>query len=183
MELSPLDLAYSRKTSTPAKELVFAATGHRPKILGGYNTSIQQRLVGLAWAYLDKARPDRVISGMAGGWDQAWAEAATLHNIPFIAAVPFKGQESTWPKAAQVAYYALLAQAAEVHVVDSSSLWGTDEVKRAFERRNRWMVDHCNQVVALWNGGTGGTKNCVHYATRKGRFIVNLWDYWEKGEW
>lgn len=161
---------------------VFAASGHRPHKLGGYTTSTRERLTGLAWAYLDKHRPDKVISGMALGWDQAWAEAATHHRIPFMAAVPFKGQELRWPKGAREDYAALLAQAAEVHIVDHD-VRGEQEARRAFDKRNRWMVDQCSRLVTLWDGSGGGTCNCVNYATTKGCFIVNLWPLWAAGEW
>jgi uncharacterized phage-like protein YoqJ len=32
--------------------------------------------------------------------------------------------------------------------------------------RNEWMVDHCNDLLAVWDGSDGGTGNCVRYAQR-----------------
>jgi hypothetical protein len=78
--------------------MILAATGHRPDKLGGYDLSIYRKLVGLAYSYLRKQTPDVVISGMALGWDQAVAEAAVKASTPFIAAIPFRGQESKWPR-------------------------------------------------------------------------------------
>ena len=47
--------------------------------------------------YLERARPDAVISGMALGWDQAVARATADLGIPWVAAITFEGQESKWP--------------------------------------------------------------------------------------
>lgn len=45
------------------------------------------------------------------------------------------------------------------------------------QRRNEWMVDHCTEVVALWDGTPGGTANCLRYANQPAieRPVVNLW--------
>jgi hypothetical protein len=32
-------------------------------------------------------------------------------------------------------------------------------------------------VIALWDGSTGGTKNCIDYAQRKQIEIINAWQY------
>ena len=38
------------------------------------------------------------------------------------------------------------------------------------------MVDRSDSIVALWNGTSGGTKNCIDYAEKKGKPIINLWE-------
>jgi len=151
---------------------VYAATGHRPDKLGGYNPTINARLLSLARSFLEEDRPDVAISGMAQGWDQAWGWAAVELAIPLIAAVPFKGQEERWPKPARDEYHDLLARAF-VYVVDDD-VRGIAEVVAAMHRRNRWMVNHSTKVVALWNGSAGGTAHCVAYAGADK--VVNLWD-------
>ena len=47
-----------------------------------------------------------------------------------------------------------------------------------FERRNEWMVDHADRVVALWSGAPGGTARCVAYARQTGTPIDNIWARW-----
>ena len=32
------------------------------------------------------------------------------------------------------------------------------------QKRNEWMVDHCDILIAVWDGTSGGTANCVNYA-------------------
>lgn len=110
-----------------------------------------------------------VLTGMALGVDQWVAEACVELGIPFTAAVPFHNQDDAWPREAQVHYRELLSRAAEVHVVCPGpyAAW-----KR--HRRNEWMVDRCGLLVAVWDGSTGGTKNCVDYARRVGREVWRI---------
>jgi uncharacterized phage-like protein YoqJ len=32
------------------------------------------------------------------------------------------------------------------------------------QERNKWMVDQCDVLIAVWDGTAGGTGNCVNYA-------------------
>lgn len=153
--------------------MIIAATGHRPDKVGGYGPAADQRRRDLAYSYLASAGATRVISGMALGWDTAFAEAAYNLGIPFTAAVPFQGQESRWPDLSQRTFRALLAVATEVVIVSP----GGYSVS-AMHARNHWMVDHCQVVCALWDGSDGGTAGCVRYADRQGVPVVNLWPRW-----
>ncbi len=84
--------------------MILAATGHRLDKLGGYDLLIQLDLLKFSKIVLPQLKPDKVISGMALGFDQAIAEAAYQLKIPYVAAVPFVGQESVWPEEAQIKY-------------------------------------------------------------------------------
>lgn len=55
--------------------MILAVTGHRPNKLGGYSKQAYRKLVKIAEVNLKKLNPDKVISGMALGWDQALAQA------------------------------------------------------------------------------------------------------------
>lgn len=152
---------------------VIAATGHRPTKLGGYGKAIEARLQAFARGYLGVARPTKTISGMALGWDMAFAKASLDLNIPFIAAVPFEGQESMWPAESQREFNNLLARAIAVNVVSPGGYSGAK-----MQVRNEWMVDNCTRVAALWDGSPGGTGNCIRYARKIDRPFDNLWDNW-----
>jgi uncharacterized phage-like protein YoqJ len=151
--------------------LVWAGTGHRPDKLGGYGPSAFAALVRIARSWIEGAQPRGVISGMALGWDQALAQAAVDAGVPFVAAVPFSGQESAWPAGSQEQYRRLIARAKRVAVVCDGgyAAW-------KMQRRNEWMVDKADAIVAVWNGTPGGTKNCLVYAAAKQRPVENLWD-------
>ena len=105
-------------------------------------------------------KPEKVISGMALGVDQWAAHVAYKLGIPFLAAVPFEGQEKAWPQASQSIYNLLLSKAAE-RVVVCEGGYSADKM----QRRNEFMCDKCDKLIAIYNGDTsGGTYNCVSYA-------------------
>lgn len=153
--------------------MIICGTGHRPNKLGGYGYEVHKKLNDLAIHYLSEL-PDnleKVISGGALGWDQALAAAALYLKIPYVMALPFEGFEARWPVPSIQYLSSLCEQAAEtVYVCEP----GYDPWK--MQERNRWMVDHADRVLALWNGTDGGTANCVRYAVAKHKPIVNLWD-------
>ena len=151
--------------------MIIAATGHRPNKLGGYGDAVFDRLTKVAEDYLDKADPDKIITGMALGWDMAWATAGIRLGYPVIAAVPFEGQESMWPKASQEIYFRLLSQCEDVIFVNppNYAAW-------KMQTRNEWMVDNATRIAALWDGSKGGTGNCIAYANKQNKPIDNLWE-------
>lgn len=155
---------------------IYAVTGHRPEKLGGYLFEAEERRLKLARAYFTADRPDQIITGMALGWDTAVALAAVDLGIPFIAAVPFKGQEGQWFPNAQKRYRDLLRAACDVVVVSAGGF-----TAEKMMIRNEWMVDRADKVIALWDGSPGGSGNCACYAMRRGVQVVNLYKFWVKG--
>lgn len=155
--------------------MIIAGTGHRPDKLGGYADDVQVELIKLARSWMQENKPTKVISGMAVGWDLALATAALKEKIPFIAAVPFYGQENVWPRKIRDVYnnYLLLAEQIIIVCQGGYGRW-------KFQRRNVWMVDHCDMVLALWNGSPGGTENCVKYAQKSKKPIINLWETYKE---
>jgi uncharacterized phage-like protein YoqJ len=155
--------------------MIIAGTGHRPDKLGGYGWDIFMRLTVFAQHELDRLNPDSVISGMALGWDLALTHACVQRGIPFIAAVPFNGQAKRWNVDWVDHYLKLLDKAKEVVVVSEGGYapW-------KMHKRNEWMVDHCDKLLALWDGvAGGGTFNCVQYANKVGRPVDNCWERWK----
>ena len=155
--------------------MIVAGTGHRPNKLGGYTRDAQTRLFNTAIKSLEHLQPTKLISGMALGWDQALARACVELNIPFIAAVPFAGQETVWPAASQRAYRELCEAASDFVIVSPG---GYSAAK--MQIRNEWMVDHCDRVLALWDGSPGGTRNCVDYAKTVNKPISNAWKCFQR---
>ena len=150
--------------------MIIAATGHRPNKLGGYSEEVHARLRRVAREYLALSTVTEAVSGMALGWDTAFAEEAFDLGIPLVAAVPFEGQESMWPEGSRYRYRNLLRVASRVVIVSRGG-YSADKM----QDRNEWMVDYCHQLCALWDGSHGGTANCVRYATALLRPIDNVW--------
>lgn len=151
--------------------MIAAVTGHRPDKLGGYripNNTYRRVMEGLDRALLT-LRPDCVITGMAQGVDQWMAELCVWNGIPFIAAIPFQGFESEWPMPSQMHFRQLLAKAARTEIVCPG-----EPARWKYQRRNLWMVDHCEQLIAVFDGTDGGTKNCMDYALQCRRPIFRV---------
>lgn len=142
--------------------MILGITGHRPKALGcGYEipnptyTKITQALKD-KFLYL---KPNTIISGMALGVDWYAALTAIELGIPFIAAVPFEGQDKMWPEKSKKEYKKLLDLAEKIVIVSPGS-YSAEKM----QIRNQWMVDNSDALCAVWNGEKGGTGNCVQYA-------------------
>lgn len=159
-----------------------AFTGHRPNKLGGYKEPNPMRdwLALRIRQELSRLSPELVISGMALGVDQWAAQVAVELGIPFIAAVPFEGQESMWPEASQQVYWRLLEFAKEVVFVGNRGY-----SPQKMQQRNEYMVDRCDVLLAVWDGTPGGTGNCVKYAKRHNKRMVHInpQDYLKQEDW
>lgn len=154
---------------------IIGFTGHRPASLPGkYSDRTYQALLQTANYILTLYKPTKVISGMALGWDMAVAECAIGHGIELIAAVPFKSQSLRWPQASQYRYRELLTQTNQVIVISPGGY-----SQRAMQVRNQWIVDSCDQLMALWYKNWGGTKNCVDYALAVNKPTFNCWTTFE----
>jgi uncharacterized phage-like protein YoqJ len=177
-KVNPRNKYHMYQVSCPDCELVMAATGHRPPRLGvadAYHDTVFWRLVDLAKAAVMQYNPFSMYSGMALGWDQAVAEACIQLGVPVIAAIPFEGQETPWPEHSQERYRDLVEQCDTKLMLAVGGYSG-----RKMMDRNRYMVDRAVKVLALWDGGEGGTANTVGHARRNLVPVVNLWYSWSR---
>jgi hypothetical protein len=151
---------------------VVACTAHRPPKLGGYGPNPVRDLVTAGFREeLLRLRPAGAIAGMALGGDQIFASVCCELGIPWVAAVPFLGQEERWPFASQEAYRRLLRRAFRTFVIAERPA-NDSEANAAMFARDAWMVDRCDLLLAAWNGSRqGGTFNTVMYASQVGRPI------------
>ena len=152
-----------------------AVTGHRPNKLGGYHLEVRAKLVELMRPIIHKLQPELVYTGMAQGLDQAVAYVCIQENIPFIACIPCDNQDALWPVDAKKRYATYLARAKEVINVAPGPY-----AAYKMQLRNEYMIDHCDHLVALWDGSSGGTANCVNYAVRKHIPVTQIWSLWDK---
>lgn len=146
--------------------MIVSGTGHRKIALP------VARLVNSICERLHHIGAKSVISGMALGWDMALAEAALILELPLTAAVPFPAQPDLWSDAEKRRYEGILARAEKVVFLSEF------KTLSAYERRNRWMIDNADIVLAYWDGSlNGGTANAIRYADRpKSRKpIINMY--------
>jgi uncharacterized phage-like protein YoqJ len=173
--------------------LVVCGTGHRTQVILSMTQKMvheqeakcEARLQELCEAALIQVQATKVISGLALGFDTALAEAAVKLKLPLVAAVPFEGQEAFWNDKQQKRYHELRKLAVEVVVVSDLSRTEASgkETAAAYHARDKWMVDNCDLVVALYcqekkkKSGTGVT---VRYAESINKTIKNLWSSFVK---
>ena len=149
--------------------MIIAFTGHRCNKIGGYNlpNPIYNYICQQTEKALLQLKPEKCISGMALGYDSYAANVCIKLNIPFLAAIPFIGQEKAWPFPSQQTYHKLLNKAAEKVIVCEG-----DYAAYKMQTRNEWMVNNCDLLLACWDGSNGGTGNCVKYAQSLNKEII-----------
>lgn len=175
--------------------LYIAITGHRPHKLGNdYNLTspmvmkIKKSMTSiLGELHLKNGSEIILITGMALGIDTLFAKMAIENDIPFIAAIPFKGQERLWNESSKAEYRFMLQLAKEIVICDinerGSYSWYSNKPETPFSRtkmqtRNEWMVDNCDHLIAVWDGSAGGTANCVAYADQQKRDVIRINPFW-----
>lgn len=171
-------------------------TGHRPNKLFGYDWNTeknQQIMLKISDAIEDILSKCEVgdeikfIGGGALGVDQmAISIVNTLKNfypqwINVEIAVPFKNQACKWFNKTDVDRY--ISQLEEADIVtyvdklDSYKIKGYQEdvyYTAKMQKRNQYMVDSSDIVIAVWDGTNGGTGNCVNYAKKQGKEIIYI---------
>ena len=154
-------------------------TGHRPEKLpwGGDETDArciklkEELRCTLDGAYLAGCR--HFICGMARGCDTYFAEAvlalrAEKDGVTLEAAVPCDSQANSWSAADRRRYEHLLAECDEVSFISHTYSPG------CMQRRNKYMVDNSDVLIAIFNGTAGGTMNTVLLAKRRGLKLVTI---------
>lgn len=155
-----------------------AFTGHRPQSLPFRFDETDERCVSLK----EKLRMEIVrmlededityfISGMAIGVDMYAAEivlelkSAYNPDIKLECAIPCEGQSSKWPVALQKRYTDIVGKC------DKKTLIQKDYTTDCMEKRNRYMVDQADALIAVWNGKPSGTGKTVRYALVKNKSV------------
>lgn len=149
--------------------MIISLTGHRPNKLGNdydLTSPLTLKIKAKLQEIINKHKPERIITGMALGMDTLWALLAIENNIPFTAAIPCLNQESRWPERSKRLYNDIINHRLCTKKYISSDKYDNE----CMQRRNIWMVDNSDILVAVWDGSSGGTGNCVEYAKD------NTWD-------
>lgn len=154
-----------------------AWTGHRPDKLPSEKLPL---INGALLGAIDLFSPKRAISGMAPGIDVRGLLAAWIKGVPVTASIPWIGHpfSGNWDFGRQLDEYMRLLNLCDTHHICCE---GEHYRPWFYQKRNEWMVDHCDILCAVWDGTPGGTANCIKYANKVGRKIVYM--DWENGSW
>lgn len=158
--------------------MILGITGHRPKKLYGYNDAHPGNMfiINAIGDFFKEHKPEKVITGMALGVDQWAAQWCIKLEIPFMAAIPMKGQEKMWPADSQKKYHWMISKA--VAISESKE---NESIFTAMDDRNKYIVDNSDQMLGVFGGQPGGTRNCLEYAKKKEKHIdiINPGDYYK----
>ena len=153
-----------------------AFTGYRPQNLPfGFNeedircVDFKQRIRFVIEA-LVKNGYSHFLTGGALGFDTFAAEAVMgiRRQSPWVTlevAVPYDDQPEHWEPYSKLRYQWILNQADIV-------TWVSHAYSRTCMRsRNHYLVDHCDLLLAAYDGRPGGTRHTVDYAQSQGKEI------------
>lgn len=158
-----------------------AFTGHRPnKLNNDYDLStmgthfIKMDIFKAVNEYLRENNIKGLenfsfIVGGALGIDTLVALSAIEWGVKFTLAVPCANQDKMWPQKSKNIYLDIMSKADTVHYVSKDAYNNT-----CMQKRNEWMVDNCDVLIAVWDGSNGGTKNCIDYAVKQGKKIIYI---------
>ncbi|MDA8371522.1 MAG: hypothetical protein M0026_16895 [Nocardiopsaceae bacterium] len=147
-----------------------AITGHR-----GLSTDVERAVDIAVRAHIGPLGAAVVgLSCLADGADTVFARAVVDAGAPLEAVVPAEGYRGALSSPHRPVYDELLAAAVLVH-----RLPYVESTSSAHMDAGRYMVDHCDELVAVWDGrparGPGGTADIVGYAREQQRPIVVIW--------
>lgn len=156
--------------SVPGTVIRIGVTGHRaipPEILPAVRSEMRRHLGGEGGF--------EALSSLAAGADQLFAVIALDSGVPVTAVIPGMDYEAhLGDQATRSAYRRILSACA--HRVD---LPVEPTHERAYLAAGRWIVDHVDELIAVWDGhparGVGGTGDVVAYARSTGVPVTVLW--------
>lgn len=83
-------------------------------------------------------------------------------------AIPCETQCEKWSEPMRDRYFDIVSRC------DEETLIQRHYIKDCMQRRNRYMVDKSDYVIAVWNGKPSGTGKTVQYAESKGKNIIRI---------
>lgn len=153
-------------------------TGHRPQSLPfGFNENdarcaalkkaLREQIIHL----IEKENVTHFISGMAIGIDMYAAEIvlglkASYPGITLESAIPCENQAEKWTEEQRDRYFDIAAKC------DKETLIQHHYTADCMHKRNRYMVDQADFIIAVWDGRSSGTGKTVQYAQRQGKPVT-----------
>jgi ribonuclease HI/uncharacterized phage-like protein YoqJ len=130
--------------------------GHRPPELGGYEANptadrVRSHLAALLAAERELHPDVVVLTGLGLGAEQLAAEAAAAAGVPYVAVVPYPGQDAPWPADARRHYEELLAGAAGQVVLQHRAPESRQQAGAALRRRDAWLARNADEAVVVWD--------------------------------
>lgn len=154
-------------------------TGHRPEKLPWGFDEADPRCTALKIMMEQQLRRlcdagvHRYFCGMAQGTDRYFLEILIRlkaeYPLTLEAAIPCPSQPNAWSREERERYYILLEECDRIHQLSDHYYPG------CMQHRNRFMVEHSDILMTVYDGTPGGTATTVAYAKARGLKIISLW--------
>ena len=152
-----------------------AFTGHRPQSLPfGFNET-DERCIALKRTLraeiiklIEAEGVTHFISGMASGVDMYAAELvlglkSSYPGITLESAIPCESQAEKWSEEQRNRYFEIAEKC------DKETLIQHQYTADCMHKRNCYMADQADVIIAVWDGRPSGTGKTVQYAQRQGK--------------
>ena len=155
-------------------------TGHRPQSIlflrdeeSEKSLALKKQIRAEVIRLIETENVTHFISGMALGIDQICAEIVLelkeqYPSITLECAFPCKTQAVKWSEKSRKRYFTIIYQS------DKKTMVQREYTYDCMMKRNKYMVDQSDFVIAVWNGSKSGTGNTVAYAKSKDKKIIQI---------
>ena len=154
-----------------------AFTGHRPQNLPFGFREEDERCAALKQVLreeiihlIEREGVTHFITGMSVGVDMYAAEMilelkARYPMITLESAIPCETQASKWKEELRDRYFDIASKC------DKETLIQTHYTPDCMRKRNRYMVDQADVILAVWDGKSSDTGKTIQYARGQGKLV------------
>ena len=139
-----------------------AITGHKPERIKGKETEIRRWLNQQIGELAANNGTLDCYSGMSKGVDQIFGFAALAGDHRLHCVYAYRGNENAVNK--------------HLEKQSKSIIYVSNEYyDRVYQLRDKYMVDNCDVLLAVWDGiEQGGTWQTIKYAREQGKEIIYM---------
>jgi len=178
---SEVELPITEKREFPVGTRRLAFTGHRPHTIGLPEDESSPAMLALkdALAYridylIEHKHVTSFLTGLALGVDMIAAEMIlermeTNPDLELEVVIPFKGQTAKWKPKDIERYNAILSSGKVVQRYTPDERYIG---RQSYQRRNAYLAEQCNYLMAVWNGKPSGTGMTVNMAQKLGKRCI-----------
>lgn len=155
-------------------------TGHRPQSVtylwdedSIQSEELKEKIEKTIIEIIEKSGATHFVSGMAIGVDMICAEIVLrlkekYPKITLECALPCETQANKWSEKYRERYFSI------IEASDKETLLQTQYTPDCMMKRNKYMVDKSDIVIAVWNGSASGTGNTVKYARGNNKTVIQI---------
>ena len=138
--------------------MICAFSGHRPHRLPWGTDELDPRCGALKLRIEQELRREAVL-----------ALKREFSHLQLWAVLPCRSQTDRWPEPDRRRHEALCRASQRIILLQEE--YSSD----CMLRRNRWLAEHADCLLTVYDGGPGGTGWTVRAARRKGVPVIALW--------